>query len=567
MKARYYQDEADASLYEFFRTHPDPHDNPVVAMPTGTGKSVVIARFIKGVLSNWPSQRIMMLTHVKELIEQNADKLRAFWPNAPLGIFSAGLSEKNASMPITFGGIQSVQNCPELFAALDEMGNILRKIDLIIIDECHLVSDKDNTGYQKFIRALRKVNPKLRVIGLSATPYRLGLGMITDGGIFTHICYDITGLNAFNRLIDEGYLCPLIPMPTEVKLEVDGVHKRGGEFIANELQDAVVKYQLTYDALAEAIEAAESRQHWLIFCAGIDHVRMAVEILETRFGISARGIHSKMDPNLDGNRDDNIRDFLDGKIRALVNADILTTGFDFPGLDCIILLRPTSSPVLHVQILGRGTRPLYAPGYDLEDLEQRLAAMAASPKQNCLVLDFAGNTQRLGPINDPRIPKKKGEGTGEIPIKMCDNCGCLNHISAKFCINCNAEFLFDEKITPKASTLALIVRDEPQVELFKVDSVTYQMHNKQGFTPSLKVNYFCGVRRFTEWVCLEHESSIRFKAQKWWKERSDVEPPATIAEALAHVENLRAPSQIRVWVNRKNPEILMSLFEKETVNG
>ncbi len=553
-KTRYYQDEAEASLYAYFATHPDPMSNPVIAMPTGTGKSIVIAKFIKGVLSRWPGQRVMMLTHVKELIEQNADKLRAFWPQAPLGIFSAGLGEKNHLMPITFAGIQSAQNCPELFG----------HIDLLIIDECHLVSPNENTGYQKFIAALRKVNKNLRVIGLSATPYRLGLGMITDGGIFTDVCYDITGLNAFNRLLDEGYLCPLIPMPTMTVLDVTGVHKQGGEFKTNELQAAVVKYEITKAALLEAAEAAASRHHWLVFAAGIDHVRMIVQILEDEMGISARGIHSKMDPNIDGDRDTNLADFLSGKIRVLVNADILTTGFDFPALDCIILLRPTSSPGLHVQILGRGTRPFYADGFDLDDITERLAAIAGSPKQNCLVLDFAGNTQRLGPINDPRIPKKKGESKGDIPIKLCPECSCMNHISARWCVNCGAEFVFQEKITPKASTLALIVRDEPQVAMFPVDRVTYAQHvAKSSGIPSLKVSYYCGIRRFTEYVCLQHGGSIRYKAMQWWKDRHDSDPPETINEALPFVEELRTPNELRIWVNRKDPMILACLFEEK----
>lgn len=552
MKLRYYQQEAIDSLYDFFRKYTDNTRHPVLALPTGTGKGVIIAGFISGVMKTWPGQRVLMLTHVKELIEQNAAKMREFWPQAPLGIYSAGMGSKNASMPITFAGIQSAQKHPDQFGW----------IDLIIIDECHLVSPKDNTGYQKFIKELRKINPNLRVIGLSATPYRLGLGMITDGGIFTDICYDITGLHAFNRLIDEGYLCPLIPMPTDTVLDVSGVHKQGGEFDNSELQEAVVKYDITKKALEEAWTMAANRKHWLVFAAGIDHVRMIVQILE-EMGISARGIHSKMTP-IDGDRDENVRMFLAGEIQVLVNADILTTGFDFPGLDCIILLRPTSSPGLHVQILGRGTRPFYAPGFDLEILEQRLAAISNSIKQNCLVLDFAGNTMRLGPINDPRIPKKKGASSGDIPIKICNECGCMNHISARFCIQCGMEFTFQEKITPKASTLALIVRDEPEVALFDVDKVTYQAHVKPFYPPTLKVNYYCGIRRFTEYICLEHHGNpIRTKAIGWWKKRSEAEVPNTIQEALPDVEHLRTPVKIRVWVNRKHPDILMHLFQED----
>lgn len=567
MQLRSYQIEAIDSLFNYFASHSDPNQNPVIAMPTGTGKSVVIAGFVKRVMQAWPNQRIMMLTHVKELIAQNADKMLKMWPNAPLGIYSAGLGEKQANMPITFAGIQSAAKQPLLF----------RHQDLIIIDEAHLVSPNDNTSYQKFIATLREINPFLRIIGLSATPYRLGLGMITDGGIFTDVCYDICGLHAFNRLIDEGYLCPVVPMPTASELDVTGIRKRGGEFVDKDLQERVGQHSINREALAEAAERAATRRHWLIFASGIDHIHTIHHILTAEFGIDAVFVHSKMDK---AERDNNIARFKSGEVRAMIGANILTTGFDFPALDCIILLRPTNSPGLHVQIIGRGTRPFYAPGFDLETTEGRNAAIAASVKKNCLVLDFAGNTHRLGPINDPRIPRKKGEGTGEMPLKVCDACGCLNHISARFCINveCGHEFTFKEKLSDKSSTLALIVRDEPQVEDFIVDRVTYSRHARPHSIPSLKVSYFCGARRFTEWVCLEHHGNpIQHKAHAWWRERDTTggcwqwhqngvtearDVPFTTEDAMSVTSRLKVPTSIRVWVNKKWPEILNHTFEE-----
>jgi DNA repair protein RadD len=548
LKPRPYQIEARESIYRFFETHPDPNENPVVALPTGTGKSIVIADFVQSVLESWPTQRIMMLTHVKELIEQNADKMLTLWPNAPLGIYSAGLGEKVPYMPITFAGIQSAAKNAELF----------EHQDLVLIDECHLVSPDENASYRKFLDALRVRNPKLRVIGFSASPYRLGLGMITDGGVFTHICYDLTSMDAFNRLLDEGYLSPLIPIQTKMQMDVTGVHKRGGEFIATELQASVAREEVTAAALEEALQAAAHRSHWLIFAAGIEHVEMTVRLLQ-QHGITAVAVHSKMSSLT---RDVNIDAFKDGKVRALVNADVLTTGFDFPALDCIILLRPTSSPVLHVQILGRGTRPVYVQGFDLDTVEGRRAAIAAGPKQNCLVLDFAGNTMRLGPINDPRIPKKKkGDREGDIPVKVCNACGCLNHISARVCDACGEAFTFKEKLTDEASQLELIARSEPIVEKFPVTHVTYALHKRPSTPQSLKVSYHSGLRRFSEWVCLEHHGNpIQRKARAWWSNRTETEPPLSIEDALLQVESLRVPTQINVWINRQHPEIMSYEF-------
>jgi len=212
MRPRPYQEFAIGSLFSFFGTKRD--GNPVIVMPTGTGKSIVIGGFIWQVMSTWPTQRIMMLTHVKELIAQNADKLHTMWPQAPLGIYSVGLKSRQSYYPITFAGIQSVVNLAPMFG----------HVDIIIIDECHTVSPNDDTSYQKFIADLKAINPNLRVIGLSATPYRLGLGMITEGGIFTDIACDMTTLDAFNWFFDEGFLSPLIPRPDQ-----DGAGRVGRE--------------------------------------------------------------------------------------------------------------------------------------------------------------------------------------------------------------------------------------------------------------------------------------------------------------------------------------------------
>lgn len=548
---RYYQEEADNAIFKFFQDHPDPERNPVVAMPTGTGKAVQIAMFCMRVLTRWPGQRILMLVDSKELVAQNADKLRSLWPQAPLGIYSAGLKQKQYSMPITYASIQSAVKQKHLFGHQD----------LVIIDECHMVSPDDEGNYKKLIAFLRQTNPRLRVIGLSATIYRLGLGMITENGIFTDVCYDITTMAAFNRLLDEGYLCPLIPMKTEVVMDTKGVRKQGGDFKEADLHSKFVTREVTTAALREMMAATwGKRRKVMIFAIDIEHCELIHDILQS-WGVKSGYVHSKMT----GSRDDTIKAFKtfgDNGIDYLINKDILTKGFDFPALDCLVLLRPTMSPVLHVQMLGRLTRPFYVPGADLSTQDARRWAIQNSPKPNGLVLDFAGNTQRLGPMNDPKIPKKKGDGAGDIPIKTCSHCGCMAHISARVCINCGEEFSFEVKITPNASTVELIVRDEPQIERFDVQRVEYAGHNmnRPDKTPTLKVNYYCGIRRFTEWICLEHYgNSIQRKAHKWWRDRSPWDPPPTVAEAIQYLSSrkdpLRAPRAIWVQVNKTHPEI------------
>ena len=544
---RSYQTEAVGSIYSYFATQ---FGNPLVAMPTGTGKSIVIARFLQSVFHHYPNQKIMVLTHVKELIEQNHAKLMAVWPNAPAGIHSAGLKKRDTLNQIIFGGIASVAKKWAEFGC----------VNLILIDEAHLVSPNDETMYRSFIEGLKSINPHLKIIGFTATPWRLGQGRLTEDGIFTDVCFDITGLNAFNRLIAEGFLAPLIPKKTKMLLDVDGVHMRGGEFIQGELQNAVDKEEITSVALREAMECGYDRKHWLIFCSGVDHAIHTAEML-TLMGIPCGAVHSKMK---DSERDQIIADFKSGKLRAVANNNVLTTGFDMPGIDLIVMLRPTASPVLWVQMLGRGTRPFECAEYK---------------KENCLVLDFAGNTKRLGPINDPVIPRKKGQKGGEAPVKLCEACGTYNHASVRYCggsphpspEGCGHEFPIMTKLKQEASTAELIKGDAPIVEVFKIDHITYTKHQKVGKPDAIKVAYYCGFQHFEDYVCLEHEGFASRKARMWWRERAarpadgvysaDVIVPETTDQALSSTQFLQTPTHLRVWINKKYPEIMKYCYD------
>lgn len=536
-------------------------------MPTGTGKSVVIARFILDLMTRWPGQRVMMVTHSSELIKQNLAKLKGMWARAPVGVFSAKLKSKNADMPITFASVKSAYN------SVTEFGHV----DLVLIDEAQLVSDKEDTTYRQFLQALKEKNKNVRVIGYTATPYRVGLGMLTDGGIFTHIAYDITGMHAFNRLIDEGFISPLVPFPTETVLDLTGVSRAGGEYNQKQAQKAIDVTSITRAAIEESLDKARSRKCWLIFASGVEHAENIANML-CMYGQNAAAVHSRM-PFDEVER--KIAAFRAGKLRMLVNADMLTVGFDHPGIDCIVMLRATLSTGLWVQMLGRGTRPVYAPGFDIEDQMQRWAAIYAGGKENCLVLDFANNIANLGPINDPVLPKaKRGDGTGDAPIKKCEDgkvipldssrepCGMWNHASARTCKFCSAQFIFKPNIVEQASTLDLIVRDEPVVHEYKVDHVAYHVWKKVGAPDSIQVQYYCGAQRFSEWISFEHER-VGALARHWWRVRfqlpRDAECPATTKEAMQLIDNAREPVSIKVHVNRRHPKIMDYTF-KEMLN-
>lgn len=518
----YQVDAVQIGVWDYFEKNTG---NPLLVLPTGTGKSLIIAAIFKRACLEFPGTRCLMLTHVQELIEQNHNKLKWLWPTAPSGIYSAGLKERNLMMPITYAGVQSIAK------VIDQLGHI----DLVVIDEAHMVSHNEETTYIKVIDTLMQRNPFLKVIGLTATPYRLGLGLLTEGGVFDDISYNIAHKDAFNKLIADGYLAPLVSRATAASVAVEGVAVRGGEYVRGDLERAVDKQELTEAAVREIITKGSDRNHWLVFAAGLKHAENIVEMFE-HFGVSATMVDGKLDK---AERARRLAAFKSGEIRAMVNNSVLTTGYDFPELDLIAMLRPTMSASLWVQMLGRGTRP-------------------CEGKENCLVLDFAKNIERLGPINDPVLPKKYGgKGEGVAPIRLCPQCMTYLHASVRTCPICHYEFPENlDKWERTASEQALIADSVPEIGSFEPARVTYSTHRKDGKPDSMKVTYNCGLRTFTEYVCLQHDGFALKKSHDWWRKRTALEVPATVAEALTMTSQLAVPKSIKVHLNLKYPTIL-----------
>ena len=541
----------------------------IIAAPTGVGKSLIIAGIIRRVFETYTEypHRIMVLTHVKELIEQNHEKLMAYWPHAVAGIYSAGLGQKEMYCPVTFAGIASIYRQAEAVG----------KIDIVLIDECHLIAGKGDGMYLSFLRALKILNPQLRIIGLTATPYRVGLGLLTDGELFKDTCCDMTGLEAFNWFIDQGYLCPLVPKKTNTTFEEGEIRTTAGDFNLQDMDRVVNRKDKNTLAVEEIIERGQDRSSWLVFGVSIDHVEKLAALFQER-GIETTYIHSKMK---DEERDARIAGFKLGKYRCLINNGILTTGFDMASLDLIAVLRLTKSPGLWVQILGRGTRPLYEDGFDLKTQEGRLASIEASGKHDCLVLDFGSNTPRLGPINDVRMPNKKGKKGGGAPVRLCEGheCGTYFHISLVFCPTCGHEHeraAQDSKINANSSEEELVrkvkqpkLEEPPQVVEFKVSHVTYAEHKGKHNKPdSMVASYHCGLRTFTEYFCFNHTNFARTKARAMWRDRvsytgyAEKDVPVSVAEALSRTHEMRIPTAIKVVVNRPYQPIESYIYDQ-----
>ncbi len=524
---RSYQRAAVASIYDYFA---DNSGHPIVVIPTAGGKSIVLSAFIQGVLRQWPDQRILVVTHVRELITQNHAEMMALWPQAPAGIYSAGLGRRDINARILFAGIQSIHR-----RAYD-----VQHCDLVLIDEAHLIPRASDTMYRRFLDTLTRVNPKLKVIGFTATPYRLDSGMLHqgEGRLFTDIAYEVS----IRDLIDQGYLSPLVSKATCVTLDTAGVASRGGEFIAGQLQAAVDRDPITQAAVDEVVALGQNRRSWLLFCAGVAHATHVAEAVQAR-GISCATIFGDT-PIAD--RDCIIGAFKRGEIRALASMGVLTTGFNAPAVDLIAMLRPTKSAGLYVQMAGRGTR--LAPG-----------------KTNCLVLDFAGNVLRHGPV-DAIKASTPSEGEGVPPTKVCPDCASILPAATRECPDCGHRFPAPEiKVAASATTLEILSTVRPQ--WLSVSGVDYALHEKSGKPPSLRVEYLCGLVSHREWICFEHTGYAQAKAHAWWQARSQMPAPATIAAALAMSDGLLKPTSIFVRPGERFTEIVNYRFDQCTTPG
>lgn len=514
IELRPYQTASIEALYTYFSSNTG---NPLIVLPTGAGKSLVLAAFIKQAIDQYPATRMMVLTHVKELIEQDARAIIRYWPQAPIGIWSAGLGQKTKHQ-VTVAGIQSVHKIPTKFSP----------IDLVLVDEAHLIPRSADTMYGRFLAGLRQHNAALKVIGLTATPYRMDSGILIEGKdrIFTDIAYEANVAD----LIKDGYLCPLVAKRGATEADLSGVHVRGGEFVAGELQDAMDKDHLIQGALDEITRLAHDRNHILTFCAGIEHANHVAQAARDR-GWAADYVSGEM---ATGERDAKIQAFKDGKLRMLCNAMLLTTGFDYPSIDCIVMLRPTKSTGLYVQIMGRGLRK-------------------DGVKENTLVLDFAGNVQRHGPIDQIKVKRKggKGEGVSVAPVKVCPDCQELVHTSVVECPSCGYEWARSPAHGTQAADAVIVAAlEEPRI--CEVTRVEYERYEKQGKPPSLKVTYWCGISTYHEWVPIEDDRHfVRKHAVRWFWDRG-LTCPDTVEDALAIAEQkLPTPSFITVKLEGK----------------
>ncbi len=520
MQLRPYQLEAVDAVYRFLR---ERDDNPCVVIPTGGGKTPVLATICRDAVQMW-NGRVAVVSHVKELLEQSAEKLRAIAPDVPVGIYSAGLKRRDLGYAVTIAGIQSIYK-----RACD-----LGPVNLVIVDEAHLIPADDEGMYRQFLTDAKVVNPELRVIGLTATPFRMRTGMIcSSDGVLNEVCFDI----GVRELIVQGYLCPLRTKSGAHKPDYANLHVRAGEFVANEVEDLMDTDDLVGAAVDEVVAESKDRTAVLIFASGVRHARHVAGALRSRHGIECGFISGDTAAN---ERATLLKRFRSGGLRYLVNVNVLTTGFDAPNVDCVVLLRPTMSPGLYYQMVGRGFR-------------------LNGGKADCLVLDFGGNVMRHGPVDAIRLKDRAPNAGGEAPAKECPKCRALIATGYAACPGCGFVFPEPEKETHEATaTTEGILSDQVTRTEEQVKEVAYCLHTKRDdpdAPPSMRVEYRVGFNRWhREWICFEHEGYARRKAEQWWQARSRDAVPSTVMDAIDLADAGSLAMTLTITVEKKAGE-------------
>lgn len=530
LQLRPYQEQALSDLWRWFA---EQDGNPLVVLPTGAGKSLVIAEWCKLVFDTDPTACILVVTHVRELVAQNAAELVGMWPEAPWGIYSAGLGRRDIAKPLLFASIQSIHT---------KAFKLPRRVDMVLIDEAHLIPRTSDTMYGRFLVDLKTINPAVKIIGLTATPFRLDSGRLDQGkgAMFDGIAHDTN----VRGLIGDGFLCPPIgPVRQSTEIDTSGVGIRGGEFIAAQLSAEACRPEVVAAVADRIVEAGAHRRGWLVFGCTIEHCELLAEALRER-GFEGRGVYGDTDQKEGkGTRDRVIADFKAQRFRFLCSQGVLTTGFNAKHVDLVALARPTQSTGLYIQMVGRGTR-----------------LSPETNKADCLVLDFGGNIARHGPFDEPFIPEAKVKRDGKAPFKECPECENACGTSTRICPACGHEFPPPERTVDTAPAAKPLLSVEP--EWLEVADAVYRRHEKAGSSPSLRVEYRVGLMVYKEWVTLEHSGYPRTKAESWWMRRAPgTVIPATVDEAIARAHEVAVPSHIRVKRNGQFDEIVAIKFE------
>jgi len=450
---------------------------PYLSISTGGGKSLILAHFTEMALKQ--GKRVLTLVPSAELCSQNANEYYEYISEPQkLGVCSAQLNKFQTSR----------QACVATYTSFLRRRSKSGSWDLLLIDECHYVSPDPESSYQKIIRSLKRINPEMRIIGVSATPFRSESGALEFDSFkgkatFTKCAYT----TSIPELINAGYLSHVVSISDDIQVDLTGVEMKGNDY---DQEQASVKFEAILPSAVIDIKAkieAYNLKTVLIFASS---VKNAKQIISEWGEDNIRLVYGDMTKQ---ERESTIKWLKHGDgVRVCVNVNILLVGFNFQALDAIVFLRATKSLALYLQAVGRVLR-------------------AADGKHFGYVIDFSGNLERHGPIDNVNVPKPK-KRKGDMPKKLClavldkniefdgvkykkgQSCNHANILSAKKCVKCKAEFVsINEEGDYKMRSQAEILQAKIDLDTYsyQVDKVYYEKaFSRKDQTEMIKIRFY-----------------------------------------------------------------------------
>ncbi len=472
-----YQEDTVEAIFSYLKLTKDKplESNPLAQLPTGSGKSLIQALCIERILRLRSLAKILCLCHSTDIIDQNYEEFVSYSDHKDVGIYCGNLKRKDNNS-ILFSSIQS--------AAHSKLKT--QFFDVLFIDEAHLCNNKEQGQYRDFINNLREINPKIRIIGLTATPWRMDGGCLIygDDRLFSAIVYQIP----LKLLIEKGRLVPVVTPEQDILIKPDFselVYSNSTKDYTVKSQSSVIEKKLE-ECTQEAVRIFKERNHIATFCPSIKTCNALIKELK-RLGQTAElyiGSTTKK------KRKEIKARFESGKTKYLVSVGATTTGFNSKCVDGILCFRITDSSSLWVQILGRGMRTFKG-------------------KIDCLLVDYGGNVDRHGPVEDiesPPIKTKKGDGVFEM-VKVCPRCNMDIHMARKTCNFCGYEYPIIErryKSLAVGKDVLFSNSNEKEIEEFEICDAEYSLYEKHDGSKSIKISYCCsaGSKIINRWLKL-----------------------------------------------------------------